>query len=83
PATPFALVENGSRPQQRVITGTLASLAATAQQHAVRAPALLILGEVAGLATSLHWFGAAPLTARPPPHSPIATPDAPTLAHAA
>ncbi|WP_126967680.1 uroporphyrinogen-III C-methyltransferase [Xanthomonas arboricola] len=83
PATPFALVENGSRPQQRVITGTLASLAATAQQHAVRAPALLILGEVAGLAASLHWFGAAPLTAQPPPHSPIATPDAPTLAHAA
>lgn len=83
PTTPFALVENGSRPQQRVITGTLASLAATAQQHAVRAPALLILGEVAGLAASLHWFGAAPLTAQPPPHSPIATPDAPTLAHAA
>ncbi|MCC8554188.1 uroporphyrinogen-III C-methyltransferase [Xanthomonas hortorum] len=83
PATPFALVENGSRPQQRVITGTLASLAATAQHHAVRAPALLILGEVAGLAASLHWFGAPPLTARPPPHSPIATPDAPTLAHAA
>ncbi|NIK34074.1 uroporphyrin-III C-methyltransferase/precorrin-2 dehydrogenase/sirohydrochlorin ferrochelatase [Xanthomonas arboricola] len=83
PTTPFALVENGSRPQQRVITGTLASLAATAQQHAVRAPALLILGEVAGLAASLHWFGAAPLTAQPAPHSPIATPDAPTLAHAA
>ncbi|NJC38880.1 uroporphyrin-III C-methyltransferase/precorrin-2 dehydrogenase/sirohydrochlorin ferrochelatase [Xanthomonas arboricola] len=83
PTTPFALVENGSRPQQRVITGTLASLAATAQQHAVRAPALLILGEVAGLAASLHWFGAAPLSAPPSPHSPIATPDAPTLAHAA
>ncbi|CAD1795005.1 uroporphyrinogen-III C-methyltransferase [Xanthomonas euroxanthea] len=83
PTTPFALVENGSRPQQRVITGTLAGLAATAQQHAVRAPALLILGEVAGLAASLHWFGAAPLSAPPSPHSPIATPDAPTLAHAA
>ncbi|PPV05521.1 siroheme synthase [Xanthomonas bromi] len=83
-STPFALVENGSRPQQRVITGTLASLAATAQQHAVRAPALLILGEVAGLAASLHWYGAPPLTG--PlllPHSPIATPHAPTLAHAA
>ncbi|KQQ80241.1 uroporphyrin-III methyltransferase [Xanthomonas sp. Leaf131] len=82
-ATPFALVENGSRPQQRVITGTLASLSATAQQHAVRPPALLILGEVAGLAASLHWFGAPPLTTQPPLHSPIATPDAPTLAHAA
>ncbi|MFA0923120.1 uroporphyrinogen-III C-methyltransferase [Xanthomonas fragariae] len=83
PTTPFALVENGSRPQQRVITGTLANLAASAQQHAVHAPALLILGEVAALAGTLHWFGAPPLTAQPPPHSPIATPDAPTLAHAA
>ncbi|GAE50584.1 siroheme synthase, partial [Xanthomonas arboricola pv. pruni str. MAFF 311562] len=46
PTTPFALVENGSRPQQRVIAGTLASLAATAQQHAVRA--VDVLGEVAG-----------------------------------
>nr|WP_208408811.1 uroporphyrinogen-III C-methyltransferase [Xanthomonas sp. CFBP 8151] len=83
PATPFALVENGSRPQQRVITGSLASLAATAQRHAVRAPALLLLGEVAGLAASLHWFGAAPLTGQSPARSPIATPDTPTLAHAA
>ncbi|OAG66116.1 uroporphyrinogen-III C-methyltransferase [Xanthomonas floridensis] len=82
-ATPFALVENGSRPQQRVITGTLATLAATAQLHAVRAPALLILGEVAALAQTLHWFGAAPLGTPPALHSPIATPHSPTLAHAA
>ncbi len=83
PTTPFALVENGSRPQQRVITGTLATLAVTAQLHAVRAPALLILGEVAALAQTLHWFGAAPLGAPPALHSPIATPHSPTLAHAA
>ena len=61
--TPFALVENGSRPEQRVITGTLADLPALAAHHAVQSPALLILGEVAALATSLHWFGAAPLVA--------------------
>ncbi|QHG88012.1 uroporphyrinogen-III C-methyltransferase [Xanthomonas sp. NCPPB 1638] len=83
PATPFALVENGSRPQQRVITGTLATLAATARLHAVRAPALLILGEVAALAQTLHWFGPAPLGAPATLHSPIATPHSPTLAHAA
>jgi uroporphyrin-III C-methyltransferase / precorrin-2 dehydrogenase / sirohydrochlorin ferrochelatase len=61
PDTPFALVENGSRPEQRVVAGTLATLVETARAHAVASPALLILGEVAGLATQLHWFGAAPL----------------------
>ncbi|HYM87040.1 MAG TPA: uroporphyrinogen-III C-methyltransferase, partial [Pseudoxanthomonas sp.] len=61
PDLPFALVENGSRPQQRVITGTLATLPETARHHHVQSPALLILGEVAALAQQLHWFGAAPL----------------------
>src|SRR5699024_2213592 len=39
--TAIALVENGSRPQQRVITGTLGQLQAVATQHAVQAPAIL------------------------------------------
>ncbi len=59
--TPFALVENGSRPEQRVVAGTLAQLPELAAQHAVVSPALLILGEVAALAHTLHWFGAPPL----------------------
>ncbi|MDE3073133.1 MAG: uroporphyrinogen-III C-methyltransferase [Pseudomonadota bacterium] len=61
--TPFALIENGSRAEQRVVTGTLANLAERAAAHAVCSPALLILGEVAALATSLGWFGAPPLGA--------------------
>ncbi|HMB56243.1 MAG TPA: siroheme synthase CysG [Arenimonas sp.] len=61
--TPFALIENGSRPEQRVITGTLAELSERARTHDVVSPALLIVGEVAALAESLHWFGAAPVTA--------------------
>lgn len=61
--TPFALVENGSRPEQRVVLGTLADLPETARAHSVKAPALLIVGEVAALAGKLNWFGAAPLTA--------------------
>ena len=68
PSTPFALVENGSRPDQRVVAGTLDDLPATARIHGVASPALLILGEVAALATQLHWFGAAPL--RPAPAEP-------------
>ncbi len=65
--TPFALVENGSRPEQRVLTGTLADLPALARLYGVQSPALLILGEVAALASTLHWFGDKPLGA-PAPH---------------
>ncbi|HET7268865.1 MAG TPA: siroheme synthase CysG [Oleiagrimonas sp.] len=57
PDTPFALVENGSRAQQRVVTGRLDQLTTLARQHQVRAPALLIVGEVAALAPDLAWFG--------------------------
>jgi len=77
--TPFALVENGSRREQRVVTGTLADLPDTARAFDVHSPALLILGEVAALAHTLHWYGAAPLAA---PDSPSNI-DAPALSRAA
>jgi len=55
--TPFALIENGTRAEQRVITGTLSELPELQRQHAVQSPALLIVGEVAALASELAWFG--------------------------
>ena len=60
-STPCALVENGSRPGQRVVVGTLDDLAALAHRHEVRSPAILFVGEVAALAAQLHWYGDAPL----------------------
>lgn len=60
-STPCALVENGSRPGQRVVVGTLDDLATLAHRHAVRSPAILFVGEVAALAAQLHWYGDAPL----------------------
>jgi len=62
--TPFALIENGSYASQRVVAGTLGELDALARAHAVCAPALLIVGEVAAFAQTLHWFGAEPLVSR-------------------
>lgn len=57
PDTAFTLVENGSRPNQRLITGRLDELTALARRHRIRAPALLIVGEVAAMAPRLAWFG--------------------------
>ncbi|UXI68896.1 siroheme synthase CysG [Tahibacter amnicola] len=77
PQTPVAIIENGSRREQRVILGTLESLGRIAQEHTVKSPALLLLGEVAALGKSLHWFGAAPIIDAP------AETGAPDLARAA
>jgi len=83
PGTPFALVENGSRSDQRVVRGELHTLPDTAQQHRVQSPALLVVGEVAALADELHWFGAPPLHAPETFSSLSAQTSPPTLADAA
>jgi uroporphyrin-III C-methyltransferase/precorrin-2 dehydrogenase/sirohydrochlorin ferrochelatase len=54
--TPIALVEKGTTPQQRVITGTLASLPDLVDSMEVHAPTLLIVGEVVKLHGNLGWF---------------------------
>ena len=66
PGTPAALIENGSRPGQRVVSATLATLPALARTHDIASPALLVVGEVAAYADTLHWFGAPPLRAGSP-----------------
>ncbi len=46
PATPAALIENGTCPHQRVITGTVAGLPSLAPDSSLLGPALVIIGEV-------------------------------------
>lgn len=45
--TPCVVIENGSLPNQRVLASTLAELPTIARKQAIRAPALVIIGEVA------------------------------------
>jgi uroporphyrin-III C-methyltransferase/precorrin-2 dehydrogenase/sirohydrochlorin ferrochelatase len=55
PATPVAIVESGTRPDERVSVGRLADLARLAARHAARddaGPALIIVGEVAAFAAA-------------------------------
>jgi len=55
-ATPAALVQAGTTPQQRVLTGTLASLPGIVRDSGVKAPTLIIIGEVVTLRERLKWF---------------------------
>ncbi|MEP6762274.1 MAG: uroporphyrinogen-III C-methyltransferase, partial [Sporichthyaceae bacterium] len=47
--TPAAIVESGFSPQQRTTVGTLDTIAALARERQVRAPAVLVVGDVVGL----------------------------------
>ena len=51
PWRPVALIEKGSRPDQRVVTARLDSLEAVVRAERIEGPAMIIIGEVAGLAT--------------------------------
>ncbi len=52
---PVAIVERGTLPGQRTVTGTLASIAEIARGAEVRAPSITVVGPVAGLAEQLQW----------------------------
>jgi uroporphyrinogen III methyltransferase/synthase len=52
---PVAIVQRGTLPDQRTVTGTLQSIAEVAEREQVRAPAITVVGPVAGLAGQLEW----------------------------
>ncbi|MCH8188223.1 MAG: uroporphyrinogen-III C-methyltransferase, partial [Proteobacteria bacterium] len=52
PGTPVAVVENGTLPDQRVLTGNLRDLATLISANRVTAPALIIIGEVVALSNA-------------------------------
>ena len=61
---PAAIVERGTLPHQRTVTGTLATIAERARAEGVRAPSITVVGAVAGLAGQLAWRAPLPLSGR-------------------
>ncbi len=56
---PAAVIERGSFPGQREVTGTLATIAQLAEQHSISAPAITVVGDVAALGEQINWRSAA------------------------
>jgi uroporphyrin-III C-methyltransferase/precorrin-2 dehydrogenase/sirohydrochlorin ferrochelatase len=54
--TPVAIVQQGTTKNQRVITGTLATLPGNAEVEELHAPTLIIVGGVVTLRRKLAWF---------------------------
>jgi len=60
PQAKIAAVENGTRYNQRVITGTLENFVRTVRQEKLGTPAIFIVGKVVALREKLNWFGRKP-----------------------
>ena len=56
PATPAAVIRWGTYEGQQTICGTLDSIADAAEQAEMRAPAVIVIGEVVKLRERLQWF---------------------------
>lgn len=62
PDLPAALIQQGTTRNQKVLTGALASLPDIVVRAEVKAPTLVIIGEVVRLRDKLSWFGGQPST---------------------
>lgn len=54
--TPAAVIQEGTTPRQRVVSGTLATIAARAQEADLRPPATTVIGDVVALQDVLRWY---------------------------
>jgi uroporphyrin-III C-methyltransferase len=54
--TPVAAIESGTTPGQRVVCATLGDIAEAIAQAQLKAPAVIVIGEVAALHDQLAWF---------------------------
>ena len=62
--TPAAVIERGTTPGQRVVTGTLADIEARVRSAGLHPPALIVVGEVVKLRDVLAWHDSQPLAGR-------------------
>jgi len=61
PDTPVAIIQNGTFPEQKTLTGRLGDIAPMARAEGIRAPAVIVVGEVVHLRKDLNWFEKRPL----------------------
>jgi len=59
--TPVALIQWGTRTDQRVVTGTLNNIILRAAEAKLGPPAIIVVGEVVRLREKLNWYETKPL----------------------
>jgi uroporphyrinogen III methyltransferase/synthase len=64
PGQPAAAVQWGTTPRQRQVVATLGTLAERVAEEGLGNPAVVVVGDVAGLAEGIRWIGDRPLAGR-------------------
>ena len=59
--TPCCLIQWGTLPFQKTVTGTLATIIKKVRLQGITAPAILVVGDVVSLRSKLNWFEKLPL----------------------
>jgi uroporphyrinogen III methyltransferase/synthase len=59
--TPVAVIQSGTTPDQRTVTGTLADIVQRVREAKLQPPAVTVVGEVVRLRETLAWFEDRPL----------------------
>ena len=57
PDTPIAAIEQGTMPNQRVVTSTLEKITPIVTRLDLKSPTMLIIGDVVTLRNQLSWYG--------------------------
>lgn len=61
PEMPSAVIENGTRTNQRTFVQPIEKLEQSIKENDVHSPALIVVGKVCGLSDRFNWFGNLPL----------------------
>ena len=61
PETPVAVIKNGTTAKQETYMGTLGTIAGIVRENNVKAPVIIIIGEVVNLRERMKWFENMPL----------------------
>jgi uroporphyrinogen III methyltransferase / synthase len=64
PETPVAVIQWGTRTDQKVVTGTLTDIEGRVKKARLGPPAIIVVGEVVRLRDKLNWYESKPLFGR-------------------
>lgn len=61
PETPVAVIKDGTSPQQKTVAGCLKDIVARVNRAKLKAPVIIVVGEVVNLREKIRWFDNRPL----------------------